>query len=120
MLGEWGEYRAWLIDICGMCGRLSDCVSSERAAEIITRGRQDTPTLFQAGRAAFRSQVGLFLGFRIYRSGFMSGEEALLNGHHTSENCRTFCQIVDRASNVTDISNAGEKVGCSGNFIGDM
>jgi antiviral helicase SKI2 len=62
---------------------LSECVSAERAAEVMARNSQDTPTLAQLGRIAFRSQVVLCYGLRrqlqaaLLREGCYPGEEEM-------------------------------------------
>lgn len=57
VLQLWQDYRTWLTRVCSLCTRLMECVSAERAAEMMSRGKADTPTLFDLGKAAFRSQV---------------------------------------------------------------
>lgn len=57
VLTAWQEYRTWMTKICSLCNRLVECISAERAAEMMSRGKADTPTLFDMGKAAFRSQV---------------------------------------------------------------
>mmetsp|Transcript_5082 Transcript_5082/g.12387 ORF Transcript_5082/g.12387 Transcript_5082/m.12387 type:complete len:457 (+) Transcript_5082:221-1591(+) len=58
LLRLWGRYRRWLLTVLSTCSDLNDMVSAERSAEYLTRGNQaDTPTLFDRGKAAFRSQV---------------------------------------------------------------
>ena len=56
----WQEYRSWVTKVCSLCNRLVECISAERAAEMMSRGKADTPTLFDMGKAAFRSQVRFF------------------------------------------------------------
>ena len=51
----WQDYRVWLTRVCSLCTRLVECISAERAAEMMSLA--DTPTLFDMGKAAFRSQV---------------------------------------------------------------
>ncbi len=53
----WQNYRVWLTRVCSLCTRLVECISAERAAEMMSRGKADTPTLFDMGKAVFRSQV---------------------------------------------------------------
>ena len=57
VLQVWQEYRTWVTRVCSLCTRLVECISAERAAEMMSRGKADTPTLFDMGKAAFRSQV---------------------------------------------------------------
>eukprot|EP00873_Tetraselmis_striata_P034455 jgi/Tetstr1/454719/TSEL_041605.t1 len=58
LLAAWTAYRRWLVGVLSFCPALNDLVSAERAAEYMARGeRLDTPTLFERGKAAFRSQV---------------------------------------------------------------
>lgn len=57
VLTAWQEYRTWMTKLCSLCNRLVECISAERAAEMMSRGKADTPTLFDMGKAAFRSQV---------------------------------------------------------------
>ena len=57
LLTAWQDYRTWMTKLCSLCNRLVECISAERAAEMMSRGRADTPTLFDMGKAAFRSQV---------------------------------------------------------------
>ena len=57
VLRAWGVYNSWLNRVIGVSRRLVECVSAERAAEMMARGRPDTPTLYDSGKAAFRSQV---------------------------------------------------------------
>ena len=57
VLQLWQDYRTWLTRVCSLCTRLMECISAERAAEMMSRGKADTPTLFDMGKAAFRSQV---------------------------------------------------------------
>lgn len=57
VLVAWQEYRTWMTKVCSLCNRLVECISAERAAEMMSRGKADTPTLFDMGKAAFRSQV---------------------------------------------------------------
>ena len=57
VLTAWQEYRTWMTKVCSLCNRLVECISAERAAEMMSRGKADTPTLFDMGKAAFRSQV---------------------------------------------------------------
>ncbi len=59
VLQLWQDYRTWLTRVCSLCTRLMECISAERAAEMMIRGKADTPTLFDMGKAAFRSQVHL-------------------------------------------------------------
>lgn len=59
LLQLWQDYRTWLTRVCSLCTRLMECISAERAAEMMSRGKADTPTLFDMGKAAFRSQVRL-------------------------------------------------------------
>lgn len=59
VLQLWQDYRTWLTRVCSLCTRLAECISAERAAEMMIRGKADTPTLFDMGKAAFRSQVRL-------------------------------------------------------------
>ncbi len=59
VLQLWQDYRTWLTRVCSLCTRLMECISAERAAEMMSRGKADTPTLFDMGKAAFRSQVRL-------------------------------------------------------------
>ncbi len=59
VLQLWQDYRTWLTRVCSLCTRLTECISAERAAEMMIRGKADTPTLFDMGKAAFRSQVRL-------------------------------------------------------------
>lgn len=59
VLQLWQDYRTWLTRVCSLCTRLTECISAERAAEMMSRGKADTPTLFGMGKAAFRSQVRL-------------------------------------------------------------
>lgn len=59
VLTAWQEYRTWLTKVCSLCNRLVECISAERAAEMMSRGKADTPTLFDTGKAAFRAQVFL-------------------------------------------------------------
>lgn len=47
-----------------VCEPLCSCVSAERTAEYVARGRAETPSLLNAGRLAFRSQVVLRFGLR--------------------------------------------------------
>ena len=62
VLEAWGRYRQWLAKAVSLCGLLAECVSAERGAEMLARGRLDSPTLFDAGKGAFRSQVGCLTG----------------------------------------------------------
>ncbi|DBA73155.1 TPA: hypothetical protein ACH3X2_010090 [Trebouxia sp. C0005] len=64
VLQLWQDYRTWLTRVCSLCTRLTECISAERAAEMMSRGKADTPTLFGMGKAAFRSQVILAFGLR--------------------------------------------------------
>ncbi|KAL0021398.1 hypothetical protein WJX77_012562 [Trebouxia sp. C0004] len=64
VLQLWQDYRTWLTRVCSLCTRLMECISAERAAEMMSRGKADTPTLFDMGKAAFRSQVVLAFGLR--------------------------------------------------------
>lgn len=57
VLTAWQDYRTWMTKVCSLCNRLVECISAERAAEMMSRGKADTPTLFDVGKAAFRSQV---------------------------------------------------------------
>ena len=57
VLRDWHDYKAWLTKACSLGVRLGECISAERAAELMSRGKADTPTLFDVGKAAFRSQV---------------------------------------------------------------
>ena len=57
ILQDWGDYKAWVTKVCSLGVRLGECISAERAAEMMSRGKADTPNLFDVGRGAFRSQV---------------------------------------------------------------
>ena len=57
VLQAWQDYRTWVTRVCSLCTRLVECISAERAAEMMARAKADTPTLFDMGKAAFRSQV---------------------------------------------------------------
>ena len=57
VLQVWQDYRTWLTRVCSLCTRLVECISAERAAEMMSRAKADTPTLFDMGKAAFRSEV---------------------------------------------------------------
>ncbi len=57
VLAAWGRFEAFLGAVVPLMPLLGECVSAERAAEVMQRGCQDTPTLGQLGRIAFRSQV---------------------------------------------------------------
>ena len=57
VLTAWQEYRTWITKVYSLCNRLVECISAERAAEMMSRGKADTPSLFDMGKAAFRSQV---------------------------------------------------------------
>ena len=59
VLAAWRLYNAWLHRVISLAGTLNECVSAERSAEMMARGRPDTPTLYDAGKAAFRSQVSI-------------------------------------------------------------
>lgn len=62
VLAAWRHFEEWLGAAVPLMSLLAECVSAERAAEVMQRGVQDTPTLGQLGRIAFRSQVrGLIL-----------------------------------------------------------
>ncbi|KAK9813684.1 hypothetical protein WJX73_003712 [Symbiochloris irregularis] len=52
----------WSWGVIGAAGTLGECVSAERSAEMHARGVPQTPTLYDAGKAAFRSQVVLGYG----------------------------------------------------------
>ncbi|KAK9811252.1 hypothetical protein WJX72_000646 [[Myrmecia] bisecta] len=64
LLAAWGRYRKWMAQVVSMCGLLVECVSAERGAEMLARGRLDSPTLFDAAKGAFRSQVLVAYGLR--------------------------------------------------------
>lgn len=59
VLKAWDMYGAWLNRVISASRMLSECVSAERSAEMMARGRPHTPTLADCGKAAFRSQVVL-------------------------------------------------------------
>ncbi|KAL3157644.1 hypothetical protein ABBQ32_012089 [Trebouxia sp. C0010 RCD-2024] len=93
VLTAWQEYRTWLTKVCSLCNRLVECISAERAAELMSRGKADTPTLFDMGKAAFRSQVILAYGLR---SALQASWEAL------QSSARRNCQSVDDAHVLLD------------------
>lgn len=57
VLQAWQEYRTWVTRVCSLCICLVECISAERAAGMMSRGKTKTPTLCDVGKAAFRSQV---------------------------------------------------------------
>lgn len=57
VLQAWALYSAWLDRVISITRTLAECVVAERNAEMHSRGRFDTPTLYDVGKAAFRSQV---------------------------------------------------------------
>ena len=66
VLRAWDVFSAWLNRVVGVSSRLADCVSAERSAEMMARGRPDTPTLSDCGKAAFRSQAGPCQDLRLH------------------------------------------------------
>ena len=72
---------------------LSDCVSAERAAELMHRGTLDTPSLGHLGRLAFRSQVQPNLCFGLC-SVAQSNQDCFIqwSGRVTPVPCRDDCR----------------------------
>lgn len=93
VLTAWQEYRTWLTKVCSLCNRLVECISAERAAEMMSRGKADTPTLFDTGKAAFRAQVILAYGLR---SALQASWETL------QASAKRNCQSVEEAHVLLD------------------
>lgn len=104
VLQLWQDYRTWLTRVCSLCTRLMECVSAERAAEMMSRGKADTPTLFDLGKAAFRSQVC---------------PTAIAPQHGYHMHCRSASRAV-RPGYMRTISTAIEIFSCAGVNVSGM
>ncbi|DBA86230.1 TPA: hypothetical protein ACH3X1_005734 [Trebouxia sp. C0004] len=109
VLQLWQDYRTWLTRVCSLCTRLMECISAERAAEMMSRGKADTPTLFDMGKAAFRSQVVLAFGLR---SALQSSWQGLGSSAKSNTQCVGDAHILLNVTHLLqelDVSDDGTK-----------
>lgn len=109
VLQVWQDYRTWLTRVCSLCTRLVECISAERAAEMMSRAKADTPTLFDMGKAAFRSEV--ILAYQL-RSALQSSWEALLSSANSNAQSAEDAHVlldVSRLLQELDVADDGTR-----------